>query len=79
MTAANTDYGVYQLYGAHFVYGDDVLRYIGKAAEQTFGVRLQQHVQDWLADEHDVRRVAVYVGRVNMLRYRSWVGLHCGF
>lgn len=36
------DFGVYQIYGAHPIYGSDVLLYIGKADQQTFGVRLSQ-------------------------------------
>lgn len=40
------DYGLYQVYGNHEIYGKDVLLYIGKAASQTFGTRLPQH-DDW--------------------------------
>ena len=36
------DYEVYQVYGPHPVYGLNVLLYIGKAADQTFGDRLGQ-------------------------------------
>ena len=32
------DYGVYQVYGSHPIYGSDVLLYIGKAGKLTFGV-----------------------------------------
>jgi hypothetical protein len=58
-----TDYGVYQIYGSHPVYGSDVLLYIGKADEQTFGVRLGQ--EDWNFRNQDSERVAVYVGRLH--------------
>lgn len=30
------DYGIYQIYGNHLVYGENVLLYIGQANEQTF-------------------------------------------
>lgn len=36
------DYGVYQIYGGHPVYGTNILLYIGKADKQTFGVRINQ-------------------------------------
>jgi hypothetical protein len=37
------DFGIYQVYGDHPVYGDDTLLYIGKAAVQTFTKRMKQH------------------------------------
>ena len=39
----NKDYGLYQVYGDHHIYGDDTLLYIGKAVEQTFGNRMRGH------------------------------------
>ncbi|TQP76852.1 hypothetical protein FLL89_19800, partial [Vibrio cholerae] len=38
-----TDYGLYQVYGTHTVYGSNVLLYIGQATYQTFGTRILQH------------------------------------
>ena len=35
------DYGIYQIYGTHPVYGSNVLLYIGKADQQTFGARIK--------------------------------------
>lgn len=55
------DYGVYQVYGSHPVYGSDVLLYIGKAGEQTFSVRLQQ--EGWHYNQ-DARNIRYYVGRL---------------
>lgn len=57
-----TDYGVYQIYGGHPVYGSNVLLYIGKAAAQTFGVRVAQ--EGW-ASNRDGRKVEIYVGRLS--------------
>jgi hypothetical protein len=37
------DFGVYQIYGSHPVYGDDALLYIGKAAQETFASRMKGH------------------------------------
>jgi len=36
----NNDYGIYQIYGGHPIYGSGALLYIGKAQLQTFGIRL---------------------------------------
>lgn len=57
------DYGVYQIYGAHPIYGSDVLIYIGKADKQTFGTRLSQ--EGWNYHNQDSSRILVYVGRLS--------------
>jgi len=57
-----TDFGVYQIYGTHHVYGSDVLLYIGLAAKQTFATRLTQH--GWCSGTPDPKRVSYYVGRL---------------
>jgi hypothetical protein len=57
----NNDYGLYQIYGTHSIYGIDTLLYIGKAQEQKFSVRLSQH-QEWLAKE--INEIKFYVGRL---------------
>lgn len=38
----NKDYEIYQIYGYHSVFGDNVLLYISKADKQTFHIRLNQ-------------------------------------
>ncbi len=55
----NMDKGVYQVYGTHPVYGSNVLLYIGKTINQTFGQRLSQEI--WL-NNHDSKNVVVYLG-----------------
>jgi len=55
------DFGVYQIYGSHAVYGSQVLLYIGKADRQTFGVRIKQEL--WQLNK-DARAVQVYIGRL---------------
>jgi hypothetical protein len=55
------DYGIYQIYGWHPVYGSDVLLYIGKADHQHFGVRLGQ--ETWWPLMPDAQRTSVYLGR----------------
>ncbi|MEI3602808.1 hypothetical protein SPD79_12865 [Oceanobacillus sp. SE10311] len=54
-----TDYGIYQIYGNHVVYGENTLLYIGQANQQTFGTRISQHSY-WFEDEF-----SVYVGRLS--------------
>jgi hypothetical protein len=58
-----TDFGIYQIYGGHPVYGNSALLYIGLAALQHFGERIPQE-QQWL-DNRDAGRVEVYVGRLS--------------
>jgi hypothetical protein len=68
-----TDYGVYQIYGGHPVYGSSAILYIGRAVDQRFGVRIQQE-EAW-AYNRDAQRVEVYVGRLsgqNALDYGDW-------
>jgi hypothetical protein len=55
------DYGVYQIYGGHPVYGSDVLLYIGRAVRQHFGVRIAQE-RHW-SDNRDADRLAIYLGK----------------
>jgi len=56
-----TDYGVYQIYGSHPIYGSSVLLYIGKADRQTFGVRISQ--EGWESNS-DAESLKIYIGRV---------------
>ena len=55
------DYGIYQVYGSHPVYGSDVLLYVGKASAQTFSVRLNQ--EEWHYNK-DADNIRYYVGRL---------------
>lgn len=55
-----TDYGIYQIYGNHPIYGNDVLLYIGKADFQTIGQRISQ--ENW-PDTNDYKNTKIYVGR----------------
>lgn len=62
LTNEETDYGIYQVYGWHPVYGNDVLLYIGKAAYQTLGKRISQ--EDWLYT-NDSNNHKIYIGRLH--------------
>jgi hypothetical protein len=55
------DYGIYQIYGKHIVYGKDVLLYIGKADLQTIGKRVSQ--ENWW-DTNDSNHLKIYAGRL---------------
>ena len=55
------DFGVYQVYGFHPIYGNDVLLYIGKAAQQTFAKRLSQEAWEFNVDH---KNITFYVGRL---------------
>ena len=56
----NKDYGLYQIYGTHPLFGPDTLLYIGRATEtgNKFGGRLRQH--DWIS--YEPRKVSIYLG-----------------
>jgi hypothetical protein len=54
-------YGVYQVYGCHPIYGNDVLLYIGQAAKQTFSKRLSQESWEYNIDSKNIK---FYVGRL---------------
>lgn len=57
-----SDFGLYQVYAEHAVYGR-CLVYIGLAAKQTFGVRIPY--ENWgSGSENDPEKVEVYVGRL---------------
>ncbi|MDQ3523354.1 MAG: hypothetical protein M3434_13645 [Gemmatimonadota bacterium] len=59
---AGEDYGLYQIYGAHILGDTNSLLYIGKATQQTFSARFQQH-RTWLQHEDAVQ---IYVGRIHV-------------
>lgn len=66
------DYGVYQIYGHHPLYGSSVLLYIGQAQVQTFGKRISQ--QEW-KNRSDPDNMQVYVGRLagrNKITSDAW-------
>jgi len=58
------DYGLYQIYGAHPLYGEEVLLYLGvTGGGRTFGSRIAEEQGYWEAEE-DFEPLAVYVGRL---------------
>jgi hypothetical protein len=58
----NKDYGVYQIYGYHPIYGNNVLLYIGKADRQTFKTRISQ--ETWWWNNEDKNNIQIYIGRL---------------
>lgn len=59
----DNDYGIYQIYGYHIVYGTDSLLYIGKAEGMTFSQRFAQHAK-WLLEDLEEEDVSIRVGRI---------------
>ena len=55
------DFGIYQIYGSHPIYGADVLLYIAKADRQTFSQRISQ--EEWIYN-CDSKSVKIYIGRL---------------
>ena len=55
------DYGLYQIYGHHIIFGADSLLYIGKAESLTFSQRFNQHRSEWLWEEEGV---SIRIGRI---------------
>lgn len=55
------DYGLYQIYGGHPIYGANTLLYIGKADKQTFGVRINQ--ESWTVNRN-AGNLQIYIGRL---------------
>jgi hypothetical protein len=64
------DFGLYMAYGNHRVYGENVLLYVGKAEQQTFSVRILQHMnEDWYGTEQ------IYLGRIggdSIIKMTEW-------
>jgi len=67
----SSDFGIYQIYGYHALYGKDVLLYIGKANWQTFSKRLKQEYWDYSNDPENIK---IYFGRIasKSKDYESW-------
>lgn len=62
ITDEETDYGIYQIYGSHNIYGNNVLLYIGKADRQTIGKRISQ--ENWWWNTSDPNNLQIYCGRI---------------
>jgi hypothetical protein len=56
-----SDYGLYQIYGTHAVFGSDALLYIG-LSDRKLGIRLAEHYKNWIKWENCV--TAIYFGRM---------------
>ena len=67
----DTDYGVYQVYGIHPVYGADTLLYIGKANDNTFGARFRSADKLFMNDANEpwgnnVNALRIHTGRIHL-------------
>ncbi len=61
------DFGLYQIYGRHIIFGLNSLLYVGKT-NGTFSERIRSGHVAWLADEESV---FIHVGRINKEDYRA--------
>jgi hypothetical protein len=58
---SKTDYGLYQIYGTHNIFGPESLLYIGKSERRRFGLRFYEH-EDWIGSEYS--EIKIFVGRL---------------
>jgi len=70
---SSTDYGVYQVYGDHPVYGANTLLYIGKVKDETYSQRMKGHAD---FDASQVSRFSklylAYFCKVDDLNEANW-------
>ena len=65
MKLGHKDFGLYQIYGRHIIFGLNSLLYVG-STDETFSQRLMSH--RWLAHEESV---FIHVGRINKEDYEA--------
>jgi len=65
--SGDDDYGMYQIYGHHVVFGPGALLYIGIAVDRPFAARFSEHAS-WLDSESDV---LVRLGRIEREEYKD--------
>jgi hypothetical protein len=74
------DFGIYQVYGDHPVYGEDTLLYIGKAQEQTYSKRLKPPQHDDFI-ETNIKKISKinvsYFTKNDDVEYKNW-GFYIG-
>ena len=82
------DYGLYQIYNTHPVYGNDTLVYIGRA-NAGFGYRFGQQDRIWMNDdnapwENNGERIRIHTGRIHVQdnedppsdkMWKNWINL----
>ena len=56
------DFGIYQIYGGHPIYGTDTLLYIGRAEKRNFSIRVPEHL--WCPVNQDSGRLNIHIGRL---------------
>jgi hypothetical protein len=68
-----SDYGIYQIYGDHPVYGENILLYIGKAQDQTYSQRLNGHNDFNETHIPKFRRIHLsYFYKTDDVNYKNW-------
>jgi hypothetical protein len=67
------DYGIYQIYGDHPVYGENILLYIGKANQQNYSTRLSEHSDLFASHLYNLRRVHLsYFCEIDDIKKENW-------
>jgi len=61
---AGCDYGLYQIYGNHPLYGEQVLLYLGATDGRTFAEKLADETDDWEL-EVGLDEASVYLGHLS--------------
>jgi hypothetical protein len=56
------DYGLYQIYGTHAIFGPDALLYVGQANARPFRERLSWYVEHW--EPWESSAFDIYLGRL---------------
>jgi hypothetical protein len=59
--AKEIDWGIYQIYGTHPIFGDNTLLYIGMTSDLGFAQRIDVHQREWILYEADDCKI--YLGR----------------
>ena len=57
------DYGLYQIYGKHIIFGENSLLYIGMT-DKSFSERLEYHKRDYLWYDEKQGKVSIRIARV---------------
>lgn len=68
LTDENKDFGIYQIYGRHIIFGTGSLLYIGET-NTTFGQRFKTEHKVWLDEEEGV---FIHVGRIMSEDYDAY-------
>ena len=67
-----SDYGIYQIYGTHTIFGENSLLYIGKAQDQTFATRISQHKEWFIEELSELKFFIGQLGGTKLTTEKEW-------